>query len=156
MFGSRVKVAAAAAVLGVAGFSAAAVAGGGRDFETDLHGFEEVPTVSSGAGGQMEAENNRAGTEIRFHLNAGGRTRQYHGHVTEPEPGRVLAERYADGGVTTFTVTPEGSGSRVRIETTAEAKGISGVVARVLAPRLLRPLFTDELARLDQYTQTQA
>ncbi len=97
-----------------------------------------------------------AGTEIRFHLNAGGRTRQYHGHVTEPEPGRVLAEQYADGGVTTFTVTPEGSGSRVRIETTAEATGISGVVARVLAPRLLRPLFTDELARLDQSTQTQA
>jgi hypothetical protein len=68
VFGSRVKVAAAAAVLGVAGFSAAAVAGGGRDFETDLHGFEEVPTVSSGAGGQMEAEINRAGTEIRYVL----------------------------------------------------------------------------------------
>ncbi len=97
-----------------------------------------------------------AGTEIRFQLKAAGRTLQYHGHVTEPEPGRVLAETYADGGVTTFTVTPEGSGSRVRIETTAEATGISGVVARVLAPRLLRPLFTDELARLDQSTQTQA
>jgi hypothetical protein len=56
--------------------------------------------------------------------------------------------------VTTFTVTPEGSGSRVRIETTAAATGIQGVVARLLAPRLLRPLFIDELARLDQYTQT--
>ena len=109
--------------------------------------FSHFQVVQGGVG---------AGTEIRFHLKAGGRTLQYHGHVTEPEPGRVLAERYADGGVTTFTVTPEGSGSRVRIETTAEAKGISGVVARVLAPRLLRPLFTDELARLDQYTQTQA
>ena len=96
------------------------------------------------------------GTEIRFDLTVGGRTLQYHGHVAEPEPGRVLAERYADGGVTTFTVTPEGSGSRVRIETTADATGIQGVVARVLAPRLLRPLFIDELARLDQYTQTQA
>ena len=97
-----------------------------------------------------------AGTEIRFQLKAGGRTLQYHGHVTEPEPGRVLAETYADGGVTTFTVTPEGSGSRVSIETTAEARGIQGLFARLLAPRLLRPLFTDELARLDQYTQTQA
>lgn len=97
-----------------------------------------------------------AGTEIRFQLKAGGRTLQYHGYVTEPEPGRVLAETYADGGVTTFTVTPEGSGSRVAIETTAEAKGIQGLFARWLAPRLLRPLFTDELARLDQYTQAQA
>ena len=96
------------------------------------------------------------GTEIRFDLTVGGRTLQYHGHVTEPEPGRVLAETYADGGVTTFTVTPEGSGSRVRIETTAEAKGIQGVFARLLAPRLLRPLFDDELARLDRYTQAQA
>ena len=97
-----------------------------------------------------------AGTEIRFQLKAGGRTLQYHGHVTEPEPGRVIAETYADGGVTTFTVTPDGSGSRVSIETTAEARGIQGWFARLLAPRLLRPLFLDELARLDQYTQSQA
>lgn len=96
-----------------------------------------------------------AGTEIRFQLKAGGRTLQYHGHVTEPESGRVLAETYADGSVTTFTVTPEGSGSRVRIETTAEARGLQWVVTRLLAPRLLRPLFIDELARLDQYTQMQ-
>ncbi len=96
-----------------------------------------------------------AGTEIRFQLTVGGRTYQYHGYVTEPEPGRVLTESYADGGVTTFTVTPEGRGSRVRIATTADAKGLQGLVARWLAPRLLRPLFTDELARLDQYTQTQ-
>ena len=58
--------------------------------------------------------------------------------------------------MTTFTVTPDGSGSRVSIETTVEARGIQGLFARLLTPRLLRPLFTDELARLDQYTQTQA
>ncbi len=109
--------------------------------------FSQFQVVQGGVG---------AGTEIRFQLTVGGRTLAYHGQVTEPEPGRVLAERYADGGVTTFTVTPDGSGSRVRIETTADAPGFQGMVARVLAPRLLRPLFTDELARLDQYTQTQA
>ncbi len=107
--------------------------------------FSHFQVVQGGVG---------AGTEIRFQLKAGGRILQYHGQVTEPEPGRVLAERYADGGVTTFTVMPDGRGSRVRIETTAEATGLQGVLARVLAPRLLRPLFTDELARLDQYTQT--
>lgn len=96
-----------------------------------------------------------AGTQIRFQLKVGGRTYRYHGHVTEPEPGRVLAEVYDDGGVTTFTVLPEGNGSRVRIATTADATGIQGFVTRWLAPRWLRPLYTDELARLDQYTQTQ-
>ena len=97
-----------------------------------------------------------AGTEIRFQLKAGGRVLQYHGHVTEPEPGSVIAESYGEQGVTTFTVTPDGSGSRVSIETTSEAKGLQGLVARLLAPRLLRPLFLDELTRLDRYTQTQA
>ena len=64
----RFKLAATAAVVGIAGFSAAAIAGNGRDFETDLDGFEEVPTVSTAGGGQMEAEINRAGTEIRYVL----------------------------------------------------------------------------------------
>ena len=68
MFSKRVRLAATAAVLGVAGFTAAAVAGGGRDFETDLNGFEEVPSVSTIAGGAMSAEIDRAGTEIHYVL----------------------------------------------------------------------------------------
>jgi hypothetical protein len=63
------KLTAAAAVFGVAGFTAAAVAGDrGRNFETDLNGFEEVPSVSTSAGGEMKAKINRAGTEIRYVL----------------------------------------------------------------------------------------
>ena len=104
---------------------------------------------------EVERGGRGEGTVLRFQMRVLGRTRVLRAAVTEPEPGRVIAETYDDGGVTTFTVTPEGSGSRVRIETTAEAKGIQGLVARLLAPRLLRPLFTDELARLDQYTQMQ-
>src|SRR3712207_5853582 len=65
----RSRLAVAAAVVGVAGFSAAATAGDQkRHFETDLFGYEEVPAVSTTGGGQMEAEINRAGTEIRYVL----------------------------------------------------------------------------------------
>ena len=59
----------AAAVVGVAGFTAAATAGDQkRDFETDLIGYEEVPAVSTTGGGQVDAEVNRAGTELRYEL----------------------------------------------------------------------------------------
>ena len=45
-------IAVTAAVVGIAGFTAAAGAGDQkRDFETDLVGFEEVPAVSTTGGG---------------------------------------------------------------------------------------------------------
>ena len=51
----------------------------GKDFRTDLNGFEEVPAVSTSAGGSMKAEVNRAGTEIRYEL----RYRNLEGDVTQ-------------------------------------------------------------------------
>src|ERR671931_638587 len=57
-----------------------------------------------------------AGTITRFKVSAGGRSREYRMEVSEPEPGRVLAE--SDTGsslVTTFTVTPADGKSRVEI-----------------------------------------
>jgi uncharacterized protein YndB with AHSA1/START domain len=99
-----------------------------------------------------------AGTIIRFKLTVGGRTLQYRQRVEEPVPGRVLTESNDDGsGVTTFTVTPDGDGSRVRIETKAPSRGgVSGFIERFLAPRLLQPLYNDELARLDRYARERA
>ena len=97
-----------------------------------------------------------AGTVIHFRLTVGRQTRAYHQRVDEPEPGRVLTETDLDSGaVTTFTVTPEGDGSRVRIETRYQAAGIRGFVERLVASRMLRALYTDELARLDRYARTQ-
>ena len=85
----RRKLTAVAAVVGVTGFAAAAVAGDGRDdFETDLNGFEEVPSVSTSAGGQMDAEINRAGTEIRYVLryrNLEGTPTQAHIHFGDED-----------------------------------------------------------------------
>ncbi len=102
-------------------------------------------TVESGGVG--------AGTITRFKTTAGGRTREYRMEVSEPEPGRVLQENDTNSSlVTTFTVTPEGDSSRVRIETSWDgAGGIGGFFERTFAPRVMRGIYDDELERLDAY-----
>jgi uncharacterized protein YndB with AHSA1/START domain len=99
-----------------------------------------------------------AGTFISYHLKAGARERDYRMRVAEPQPGRVLTE--SDTGsslVTSFTVTPKGDVSHVRIETSWQgAGGIGGFFERTFAPRVLRSLYDDELDRLDDYAGAQA
>ena len=95
---------------------------------------------------------------LNLPLQAHKRTREYRMRVDEPEPGRVLTE--SDTGsslVTTFTVTPEGGASRVRISTTWEgAGGIGGFFERMFAPRAVRALYVDELERLNSYARERA
>lgn len=56
--------------------------------------------------------------------------------------------------VTTFTVTPDGPPSPVRIETHWQgAGGIGGFFERLFAPRVMRKLYADELDRLDRYAR---
>jgi len=94
------------------------------------------------------------GTVIRFAVRTGGRTQRFHQRIEEPDPGRVLREVDIDGDLaTSFTVVPDGAGCRVRIETTWPAKGVQGLIERLLAPRLLRPVYTGELANLERYAQ---
>ena len=94
-----------------------------------------------------------AGTEIRFGLKLAGRKQGVEASVDEPEPGRVLTETYpARGAVTTFTVDPVGDQSRVRIETTWEAsRGLAGLVERLIAPRLFRDLYAQELELIERW-----
>jgi hypothetical protein len=95
-----------------------------------------------------------AGTVIRYNARLGGRTRATRQRIEEPEPGRVLIERDLNRDyATTFTVTPSGSESTVRIESTWTGTGMQGFVERLIAPRLLRSLFEDELDRLDRYSR---
>jgi hypothetical protein len=94
-----------------------------------------------------------AGTVIRFTMKMAGRTQTTTATVTEPVPGRVLVET-GPGVQTTFTVEPEGDRrARVRFDTVLEAGGIQGLLARLFAPGLLRPLYADELTRLEQHAQ---
>ena len=96
-----------------------------------------------------------AGTITRFKVTAGGRTREFRTKVAEPEPGRVLTESDTNSSsVTTFTVSPQGVASLVRISTSWDgAGGIGGVFERVFAPRVMRAIYADELKRLDAYAR---
>ena len=59
--------------------------------------------------------------------------------------------------VTTFTVTPSGDTCRVLISTTWNgADGVGGFFERLFAPRVMRRMYADELARLDRYAREQA
>jgi uncharacterized protein YndB with AHSA1/START domain len=110
--------------------------------------FSDFEVESGGVG---------AGTVTRFKLSAGGRTRSYRMQVAEPEPGRVLTESDTESSlVTTFTVDPDQTGSRVTISTTWDgAGGIGGFFERVFAPRVMKRLYDDELARLNDYARRQ-
>ncbi len=98
------------------------------------------------------------GTVVGFTLAAGGRSRRYEMRVRVPEPGRVLEEHDTGSSlVTTFTLTPEGTRTHVRVETTWKgAGGVGGFFERMFAPGALKAVYVDELARLDAYAQAQA
>jgi hypothetical protein len=107
---------------------------------------------------EVESGGVGAGTVITYTFTAGGRSRQYRSQVAEPEPGRVLTESDTNSSaVTTFTVTPHGDNSAVRIATTWKgASGIGGFFERMFAPRAMRGILTDELKRLDSYARARS
>ncbi len=105
--------------------------------------FHDLDILSGGVG---------AGTVIRFTVTVAGQTRTLTQRVSEPEPGRVLVEA-GDREQTTFTVDPEGSGCRVRFDTVLRAGGLEGLLNRLFAPRLLKPLYADELERLERHAR---
>jgi CHRD domain len=97
----------AATVVGVAGFTAAATVAGDqkRSFETDLNGFEEVPSVSTTGGGQVDAEVSRDGTEMRYTLryrNLEGAVLQSHIH---------FGQEGVNGGIVVFLCSNLGNGT---------------------------------------------
>ncbi len=91
------------------------------------------------------------GTEARWTVDAGGR-RTITATITEPVPGHTLLET-ADGLTTTFTVDPVEAGSRVRFETVIDEPGVRGLLTRLFAPRMLAPLYADELTRLGEHAR---
>jgi uncharacterized protein YndB with AHSA1/START domain len=99
-----------------------------------------------------------AGTTYRVTGVFLGGERVLHMRLDEPEPGRVLTESDLDSPlVTTWTVEPEGEGSRVSIETVwPPARGIGGVLERLLAPRAMAKVYRAELRLLDRYAREQA
>ena len=102
-----------------------------------------------------------AGTIVRFEAVVFGRGFPMRSEITEPIPGRVLAERDMDRGTyTTFTVEPrdDGRSSFVTISTTFPARSgrLGGLLAgmeRAFMQRLLVPMYHQELRRLEHFVQ---
>jgi Polyketide cyclase / dehydrase and lipid transport len=102
---------------------------------------------------QVEGTGYGEGTTITYRSVVGGVSRTATQHITEPEPGRVLVET-GDGATTTFTVDPQGpTHCNVRFDTVLDVGGLEGLLTRLFAPRLLRPLYLDELDRLERHAQ---
>jgi hypothetical protein len=101
---------------------------------------------------QVEQGGVGAGTVVRFQMKLAGQLRSFRSTITEPEPGRVLVETDPQAGaVTTFTVEPrEAGGAFVTIETQTPVRaGLAGKIEGWLAERLLRPVYAQELRRLE-------
>lgn len=81
-----------------------------------------------------------------------GQARTFRAKVSEPEPGWVLAETIPDerGLVTTCTVEPldDGRRSRAAIATVWTSRGLRAIMERLLAPRMLRRIYAEELQNL--------
>ncbi len=100
-----------------------------------------------------------AGTVFTVELRQGPRTKLLRMEVTEPQPGRVLMEKDVDSDmVTTFTVEPADGGrdSRVTITTRWTRAGIAGLVERLVAPPLMRPVFLTEIRNVEQLARERA
>jgi hypothetical protein len=99
-----------------------------------------------------------AGTIVSFDLKAGGRVRSYRMEIEEPQFGHRLVEKDVHSSlVTTWSVLPNGQNAIVRIESTWDgAKGIGGFFERIFAPKAMKSLYEDELARLEEYANSSA
>lgn len=111
--------------------------------------FEDFKVEEGGVG---------AGTIFSFTSRAARRTRHFRMRVDEPEPGRVMTESdLTSTMVTTWTLTPQGRQTVLKIETRWKgAGGIKGFFEGLFAPPAMRRIYADELRRLDRYAQEQA
>jgi hypothetical protein len=96
-----------------------------------------------------------AGTVAVADMDVYGTKRTFRLTVTEPEPGRVLAESDAAAGLfTTFTVEPLDGGSKSRVTFASDAQpspGLGGWIERLVNPAITRRIYRAELEQLNRY-----
>ncbi len=106
----------------------------------------------------VEAGGTGAGTVIKCEMRVLGQKQMFRAAVTEPQPGRVLVETIIEGDplVTTFTVAPADGGraSDVTISSVIDKKsGLRGIIEQFLSPRILEPMYREELRLLNEYVK---
>ena len=103
---------------------------------------------------EVEEGGNGQGTIFQAALKVLGQTQRFRMHVTEPEPGRVIAETDLEIVlVTKFIVEPRGRDqSAVTIATTFQpSPGVKGWLERLATPSLLQRIYHQELQNLADY-----
>jgi uncharacterized protein YndB with AHSA1/START domain len=103
---------------------------------------------------EVEEGGTGAGTTFQAGLKMMGQEQRFRMRVTEPEPGRVIAETDLDTElVTKFIVESRGRDqSEVTISTTFQSRpGLTGWLEQFIAPRFLRRVYRAELQQLDEY-----
>ncbi len=93
------------------------------------------------------------GTVIRFQMSFMGKKQNFRAAIIEPEPGRLLVEKFLEpeGTVTTFTVSPGAApaDSQVTISTEFPVKsGLAGFVQKKLSTLFLKHIYVKELQNL--------
>lgn len=100
-----------------------------------------------------------AGTELSIDMNVFGSRMHYRQVVSEPEPGRVIAETDLDRDLETrFFIDPleGGAKSRVTIRTEfAPSAGFAGLMERLMNPPVMRRIYNKELEQLAEYMRAQ-
>lgn len=103
---------------------------------------------------QVDEGGRGAGTRFHMDVHAFGRKETMRATVTEPQPGRVLVEKYLDRPtMTTFTVERGAHDGEaiVTFDTELESRsGVLGAVERWLSTAFLQRLYREELGNLDR------
>jgi len=95
-----------------------------------------------------------AGTIISFQMRIFGKVQTFRAAITEPEPGRVLAESDLDGAASTTSFIVDGRDQNkscevtIATERTTERSGLLGVLERFLAISFLQRIYRAELKML--------
>lgn len=93
------------------------------------------------------------GTVIRVKMKVFGRTQSFRAIITEPDPGRVLAETNENGYVTTFTVEPRAKDKHAAVTIVTELPGrpaLPGFLEYRFMKWLLQPVYVRELKQLEE------
>ena len=108
---------------------------------------------------QVEEGGVGAGSVVGFKISFAGGVRQLRMQVSEPEPGRTVVQTDTSGSglVITFhrdPATRAGAGEH-HLHFNGET-GVAGFVERIIAPRRLHRVYTEELARLNAHARQNA
>jgi hypothetical protein len=101
-----------------------------------------------------------AGTEYTLTMRLYGQTYTYQHRIEEPRPGFELVEidRQTGERASWFTLEPQAGSTATRVTISSQlpvAAGFTGIIQRLMQPRIMRKLFERELDNLAAYVKRQ-